>query len=437
MLLPDQVIPFLAHEDKLLRNHACRYFEDAHDPSPLTADVLWQAIDKLEPAEPSSPLVHLLPRVPGSDDSTARLLGALALDDDRMADVEEDLWHAMRVLDIEQLVRHRDAAMARLEGTGMERVRAHLQDRLALAELPLDAVWDRLVALAGDTCDKYWYDLDHDHVARLTEALARHGDDVARRAIALAESPADQSGYADVFAIQILARMRHRPALDLLVRRFVEADPDDEVLNEELLAAVPRVGGADAVAALEPRLPAGGEDLRRYGSEMLWRIKRPEAEAAILRLIERPEVGDERDFFAGALGYLITTDGLPRLRRMVLEEDYDPRMFDLKHDLVACSLMTGFDFPELGALREEVVARELEFERRLAADNLGLADDDFEEEDELEDDLGYYPDLPPVLDDRHPAVTMPIQRTAPKVGRNDPCPCGSGKKYKKCCLDRQ
>ena len=22
----------------------------------------------------------------------------------------------------------------------------------------------------------------------------------------------------------------------------------------------------------------------------------------------------------------------------------------------------------------------------------------------------------------------------PKTGRNDPCPCGSGKKYKKCCL---
>jgi SWIM/SEC-C metal-binding protein len=23
----------------------------------------------------------------------------------------------------------------------------------------------------------------------------------------------------------------------------------------------------------------------------------------------------------------------------------------------------------------------------------------------------------------------------PKVGRNDPCPCGSGKKFKKCCAD--
>lgn len=26
-----------------------------------------------------------------------------------------------------------------------------------------------------------------------------------------------------------------------------------------------------------------------------------------------------------------------------------------------------------------------------------------------------------------------IVNTGPKVGRNDPCPCGSGKKYKKCC----
>lgn len=26
-----------------------------------------------------------------------------------------------------------------------------------------------------------------------------------------------------------------------------------------------------------------------------------------------------------------------------------------------------------------------------------------------------------------------IRRDTPKVGRNDPCPCGSGKKFKKCC----
>jgi len=27
----------------------------------------------------------------------------------------------------------------------------------------------------------------------------------------------------------------------------------------------------------------------------------------------------------------------------------------------------------------------------------------------------------------------PVRREMPKVGRNEPCPCGSGKKYKNCC----
>ncbi|RPJ05580.1 MAG: preprotein translocase subunit SecA, partial [Deltaproteobacteria bacterium] len=30
-----------------------------------------------------------------------------------------------------------------------------------------------------------------------------------------------------------------------------------------------------------------------------------------------------------------------------------------------------------------------------------------------------------------------VRREGKKVGRNDPCPCGSGKKYKKCCLLRE
>lgn len=31
---------------------------------------------------------------------------------------------------------------------------------------------------------------------------------------------------------------------------------------------------------------------------------------------------------------------------------------------------------------------------------------------------------------------IPIVRTERKVGRNDPCPCRSGKKFKKCCITK-
>jgi preprotein translocase subunit SecA len=34
--------------------------------------------------------------------------------------------------------------------------------------------------------------------------------------------------------------------------------------------------------------------------------------------------------------------------------------------------------------------------------------------------------------DHHEPVQT-LRRAGPKIGRNDPCPCGSGKKHKKCC----
>jgi hypothetical protein len=43
--------------------------------------------------------------------------------------------------------------------------------------------------------------------------------------------------------------------------------------------------------------------------------------------------------------------------------------------------------------------------------------------------------LPAKEEDRFPGAVV-LRRTAPKVGRNDPCPCGSGRKYKKCCAEK-
>lgn len=53
------------------------------------------------------------------------------------------------------------------------------------------------------------------------------------------------------------------------------------------------------------------------------------------------------------------------------------------------------------------------------------AEDDYEDYDDEED--GNMPEL---------NSGTPFTRDYPKIGRNDPCPCGSGKKYKKCCFDK-
>jgi SEC-C motif len=57
--------------------------------------------------------------------------------------------------------------------------------------------------------------------------------------------------------------------------------------------------------------------------------------------------------------------------------------------------------------------------------------DTADEEDDLDEDVDFL--------DRNGSSSkvqrpLPPRRELAKVGRNDPCPCGSGKKYKFCCL---
>jgi SWIM/SEC-C metal-binding protein len=50
--------------------------------------------------------------------------------------------------------------------------------------------------------------------------------------------------------------------------------------------------------------------------------------------------------------------------------------------------------------------------------------------------VGVEPDKTEDISDVERILAPPTPALAgPKVGRNDPCPCGSGKKFKKCCAD--
>lgn len=59
-----------------------------------------------------------------------------------------------------------------------------------------------------------------------------------------------------------------------------------------------------------------------------------------------------------------------------------------------------------------------------------------------ERELGYIDDLVAELEaalepEDEPEPEEPVQNPLRDVGRNDPCPCGSGKKFKKCCLGKE
>ncbi len=112
-------------------------------------------------------------------------------------------------------------------------------------------------------------------------------------------------------------------------------------------------------------------------------------------------------------------------RENLIEEYYVGTLEDIKHELrfgmvspshkkEICSIFDRYDY-----ILTDWVSYKVDDE---------LDEDDFD--DDLEDDLdvGDWDDE----GDTVRGVTKPIVRLEPKIGRNDPCSCGSGKKYKKC-----
>ena len=78
--------------------------------------------------------------------------------------------------------------------------------------------------------------------------------------------------------------------------------------------------------------------------------------------------------------------------------------------------------------RKEEGEKELKIARELQEKSIQSArDDDDLDEDEAdpEREMG-------LAEPDGAEVTMPFV-SGPKVGRNEPCPCGSGKKFKNCC----
>ncbi|HJV82083.1 UPF0149 family protein [Noviherbaspirillum sp.] len=69
----------------------------------------------------------------------------------------------------------------------------------------------------------------------------------------------------------------------------------------------------------------------------------------------------------------------------------------------------------------------------IAEDEMALVDDPFKRDKLAVEMEAAIPHIHRFWKSLRKSAVQQVQRDAPKVGRNDPCPCGSGKKFKKCC----
>jgi HEAT repeat protein len=452
MLTPQQVIPFLRHDDEEVRQHATLYLAGAHDPSPATADDFWAAIDKVG-QEHAGPFVDRLELLPQTDDSIRRTLEAIPAFPDYS---REGLLRVLRSLDLDKARAHLDAIRS-IEQVPADVV-GHLEERLALSDEGPDALWDRLMKQAADLENKPLSEADALAAERLIEALARHPDAATDRTVALLRDESVRD-WREVMAADLAGelRLQSSEAVDALIDKL--RDQEADILWETAGEALVRVGTPLVVERLADRFAREDWGFRISAAGVLGRIKRPEAESALVRLLPGEPDKEVVTFLAASLLDLCPSDHstLDTLRRLILDERFEAGTADLRSMLLAAGEMVGYSPPEASAWREQREADRKRWESGAAdADGILAA---VQSRTLRAEDLGPVgqiiglsdarplPPLRPAVRSRRespgrrgasgyapaqPARTF--RRPDAKVGRNDPCPCGSGKKFKKCCM---
>jgi hypothetical protein len=223
-----------------------------------------------------------------------------------------------------------------------------------------------------------------------------------------------------------------RQRLHALVPLLVPLLGQSHALTTWSITALGRIGTPDVVQAVQAAFPGSGKEFRLHAAELLERIHLDETVAALLALLSATRDSSEQLSLHHALLAQFSAEAVEPTRRFLLDQALTPDLRDLRCRLVAVCAVVGAQFPELEAWQEEArhdaeveaeKAREFEALLHEAGGDLGLM---------LEKLKGQKRPAP------GPRFAMPARPSAQgKVGRNDPCPCGSGKKFKNCCLKSQ
>jgi len=435
MRLPeDRIKQGILHPEREVRDVAVRYFSECFSPDPSVVPLVIQAVGRYGWREAVSSYV-LRDGLAQTDETLSWIVGELSRD----GDLEDEDWPEYYGLlvdllagaDAHLLSRHESEIM---NAEGIEPgVREAIAERIRLLSADPDACWAEL----GEWCQRerhkqYASDVNFDEPCRLVEAIARHGEPYAARVLSILQEKVEDfrgrpMGWMEPAVVRLAGEMRLESAIPILVEKLHE---EGDVLLEECERALARIGTNTVVERLCRDFSEGDWSYRLRAAAVLERIRSDLVVTKCAELLETEEDPDIRVWLGHAVLHQLSYDGVEPVRRLILRGPLDPEMRALQGKFLAACTLMEVDLPEMEQWRRDV-ERAAEERRNYFSERFGDFADELDEYGD-ENFEGY--DEENLRVDGAEPLSPPARR---KVGRNDPCPCGSGKKFKKCCLRKE
>jgi hypothetical protein len=432
MRLPEAKIKeALVHPERLVRHEALVYFADCYSRD---AEVMPLAIKAIETYGRSQafPTPYRIAHLAQTEAAVEWAIQDLHQEGGQAEDHGGYLsaLSALLCRADPQLVGPRADQILRAPGF-FEELAPEFRERLELASWDADRCWHELERICAEGVGKHYSsDVNFERASRVVEALARQGETYVERMLDLLgrkveDFETDPMTWLEIFLVELAGEMRLAQAIPLIVNKLHECG---EILSEECVEALGKIGTDAAATAVTEGWLEAEWDYRIYAVGALEKIHADTTVRKCLELLPKEKDLDIRTNLAAALLSQFAEEGIEPVREMVHRRAYDSGMTDLMQPLVAVSTALGVTFPEYPIWKRETERKLAKQERRMK---------------EMQEFM-QAPVKPPVpakpsareRDDFLERKPAPFLHTEKQVGRNDPCPCGSGKKFKKCCMNR-
>lgn len=414
-LSADQVKQAILHDDRDVREAAVYYFARSFSTDPSIMPLAIQAIDQYG-WKNAFEFYSFTSELPQTDETVLWLIGQLKKHCGSKNEEELKYAHAamqgLTHADVAILDRHQ-LTILNLDELEDEATKV-ISERIAFRSHSGEELWHELEAFCNrsDKLDKVPDDLDlADH---LIEALARYPEFSIPKVLAILGGK-PMENWLELCAVRLAGELRLQDAIPPIIALHDDAD---DWMFEDGHRALVKIGGDQVVKELARVYPEGSTDLRATAASVLESVHSDVSVQTCLKFFETEQDHHIRCSAIQSALLNFATEAIEPARQLVLKTPLDPEVIEVRNDLLTACKVLGEKCPEFDEWTEDA-KHDVEFRKDWYRKNV-IDLDEFELEDD-EDIVEPPPDT--VVRQAH-------------VGRNDPCPCGSGKKFKKCCLSK-
>ncbi len=453
MRFPEEKIKeAILHPDLDVRDAAIRYFYSSSNPDPTLMELAIQAIERYGRTKAFS-FTYYLNLFPQTEQTITWVLAELKRDLEGRP--EETFFY---YLNLSRLLCHADIRLVAQHAPDIlhapnfdPKVRLAFRERLEMFAWNAEQCWQELRQFCEANRDNNnLEEFDLGHARRVVEALARQPHEYQGAIVALLSEQVhdfrhDARKWLQPLMADLAGEMRLQAAIPLLVSNLGHSY---SLLADQSMFALVKIGSDDVVAAVCDQFPRANRDFRLRASDLLCKIHLDTTVQRVLELLPGETDPAIRLNLCEALLDHFSFDCVEPARQLIKHYDLTLDLRRLRSSLIAVCKIMGSRFPEFevwqelakqDAQKEWVISLEFQKLAYEAGGDLGLLVRNLkaqidEREREKKRLAAEFAKQEALRARKRSPRPMPESTRPNRIGRNDPCPCGSGKKFKLCCL---